>query len=178
MRKIKTVVVCVAIFIMGYTLSLVMNPTMSEADLTAFAVSIMTEEGEARTIGEWVLTQRERMYTEGYNGFYLYGYDLILCGTEDGCLHETAHWIDENLDFPSKKEEFRTALDNFIKECERVEDIGTIDYYCNLQRFPGINNNELDENGWGGYTEAYAEMYIYNMFQKYPMPEIFIEFYK
>ena len=181
MRKVKTVVMCIVIFVMGYTLSLEMNPTMSEADLIAFGVSIIMEEREntRETIREGTRIENAKTYIkEGHaEGLYL-GDGVILCsGEEYACIHEVAHRMDESLGNVSESPEFRTALDDFIKECERTGDSGTIDYYCNLQRFTGINGNALGEKGWGGYGEAYAEMYKYEVHGNFLLPQIFEEFF-
>ncbi len=85
-------------------------------------------------------------YTK-YNGVY-FGNGIFACKSEETCLHELGHAVDEFMDFPSHTQEFADVLDSF---CE-IEAHPA----CEL---PGINSNPLA--GWGGYTEAYAEVYKY-----------------
>ena len=110
--------------------------------------------------------------TGGYNTIST----LMWCTKEGTCIHEVGHWKDDKSDWISNTIEFQEAVDNFIMECTENRD--TSSYCVKLVMFPGINGNELNEKGWGGYGELYAEMYVYNLYYKEPLPNIFIEFYK
>lgn len=125
-------------------------------------------------LGKQIVGLKERMHTGSWGGFYV-GDGVLLCRTEYACIHETGHWKDESLGWISTTPEFKKALDSYIAECIQTGDSGELSYYCNLQRFPGIYGNPIDS--WGGYSEAYAEIYKYNVHSNYPLPRIFIEFY-
>lgn len=143
-------------------------------------VTIIDTEVQITSLAEnldWVRAVEKLMETEAYGGFFISSHDVILCSYEFLCIHEVGHWKDKHLGYPSKTVEFESVLDDFILQCEEVGDNGEDSYYCNLTRFPGINGNELDR-GWGGYPEAYAEIYVYDMALNHPLPEVFIEFYK
>lgn len=109
-------------------------------------------------------------------GVYISG-GVILCSFNEGaCLHEVGHRLDEGGGKISETKEFREALDNFIIRCIINEDEwGIEDFYCNLVRFPGLNGNSIDD--WGGYKEAYAEMYKYNKQLGYVIPAELVEFF-
>ena len=117
------------------------------------------------------------MYGGGAEGLYL-GDGVILCKYNEGaCIHEVGHRLDEGGGKISETAEFRGTLDAFIVWCESMEDVwGEKEFYCNIARFSGINGNPL--NGWGGYGEAYAEMYKYNRQLNFEIPEILKRFFE
>ncbi len=126
-------------------------------------------------LGRNIAELKSLMYDDGWGGFYA-GDGVLLCQTEYACIHETGHWLDEKLGYPSETIEFKETLDTFINVCiENGDEWGNVDYYCNLARFPGVNGNAVDN--WGGYGEAYAEMYKYLVHEDRPLPVVFVEFY-
>ena len=150
--------------------------SVPEIDVQAIVDAVIRDE-EAEAIGENVLAQQALMDEGKQSGYFFSGYEIILCNTEDACTHEVGHWLDKHLGRPSRSRKFRVTVDVFIEECERVGDSGDIDFYCNLQRFPGINDNALYKYGWGGYGEAYAEVYKYDKLLGFTIPSVLVEFY-
>ena len=170
MNRLEVVLQYITVFLLGYLLSLILN----QALMADSAEDLMAE-----ALGKKILANRELMKVEdGFGGFLLPDFDLIVCQYEFACIHEVGHWKDEDLDWISGTIEFKEALDSFILQCEEIEDSGEGSYYCNLIRFPGVNGNDLTEEDWGGYVEVYAEMYVYDMLLGHPLPQIFVEFYK
>lgn len=173
MRKLRKKVVlkyCL-VLIVGFIIGYISNANDYIFDEQALIDSILRD-GQAEAIGKNVLAHQKQMEEGSYTGFFLTKYDIILCNTESTCIHETGHWIDKYLGNISESVEFRQAIDTFILNCEYK-----LTEYCWLALFPGLNNNELNIDDWGGYNEAYATIYEYDMFLGYPMPQVFIEFY-
>ena len=127
---------------------------------------------EVAVMGTWVYYLRDSLDNGEANGYFIEQYNMIICETESACIHEVGHWVDKDLNYPSKEILFQEELDNYIENCN--ED----DYYCNFSTFPGIGSNPLTDNGWGGYAEAYAEMYAITNYNNYELPDNFVEFYK
>ena len=129
-------------------------------------------EKEVQVLTEYdmdILNKREYMLSSGTLGIYV-GDGIILCDTEYACIHEVGHRLDEKYGNISETDEFREAFDSFIADCvEAGDEYGGKSYYCNHARFPGINGNPL--GNWGGYAEAYAEMYKWNVHENRPLPE-------
>lgn len=103
-----------------------------------------------------ILVIRGYIEASKWGGYYFSNLNLIRCKEPFICFHEIAHLLDENLDYPSKSEEFKTDIDAFIVWCKENE---PDDYYCSIKDFPGVNGNSLDENGYGGYSEVYAHLF-------------------
>ena len=124
----------------------------------------------------WGLLDRlESMEAGEIHGFYSYEYRYILCNVETSCLHEVAHWKDDNSDWISVSPEFQEAVDSFIASCTENKDTS---YYCRtFIDFPGLNGNPLRRGYWGGHPEIYAKMYMNNFYYREPIPDIFLEFY-
>lgn len=97
-----------------------------------------------------------QFYTADREGRQYYNtlFNKIVCHNLEGCIHETAHFIDDAHGWISKKE-FKEAI---------LRDFGGVN-------FPGINlpmektchisNIGICFTGWGGWDEFYATMFEY-----------------
>jgi len=93
---------------------------------------------------------------------------LIACRDYDSCLHEIGHKVDHGAGWISKSDKFRTTVQAYRSiafEIPELRDPLTI----RILFFPGIGKQPLKCNGgvftscfwsdgWGGYTELYAEI--------------------
>ncbi len=151
MRKIEIVLT----FIIGFLLCLVIYK-------------------EPILLGNDLLNKIEVMEEGTFSGFYDHDYEWIICNDESSCFHEVGHWIDANKGYISDTSEFKITLNEYVYWCKDLE--VPVDYCKYLISFPGIGGNRI-YNGWGGYSEAYAAIYAYNLYYNRPMPEQFIKFY-
>ncbi len=106
-------------------------------------------------------------------GFFIARWSLILCITEDACLHEVGHWVDKDLERPSRSEEFTQVIDELILNCSYK-----LLEHCWMAIFPGVYGNDFTDDGWGGYSELYAAIYSYDLLYDTPIPTVLEEFYK
>ena len=145
----------------------------------------LVEKGREQELGEYVLAEVSLISSGEKGGVFLTNSGVILCGYEGACIHEVGHWLDKYLGYISETIEFQEALDLYIQSCVEKNDLGSIEYYCNLARFPGLVGNPLESHTfgnetveWGGYTEAYAEMYEYSVLYNHEMPSELSEFFE
>lgn len=78
----------------------------------------------------------------------------ILCSDAYTCKHETGHWIDRSLGYPSVHPAFQAAV------CA-VDGSDAFSQW--VQSFPGVCSNPIlrvpGYADWGGYQEIYADIY-------------------
>jgi hypothetical protein len=119
----------------------------------------------------------------GVGGVY-FGDGLFLAKNERSGLHELGHAINEWRGYPSGSVFFKRAVNTYIYYNQKSFYKCHREVVCRLQYFPGIFGNPMaeieHEDGsigyWGGYSEAYAE--IYAQWKTWaPLPEIFYPFY-
>jgi hypothetical protein len=119
----------------------------------------------------------------GLNGFYVPVLDVVVCRDSYTCLHETAHGFDNGR---SETREFRDAVQLFRIVADTNNSVDEMSYH--IRKFPGIGSDfeqttcrmfiKCEAEGWGGYSELYAEMYAMAGGKTEQIPEIFRTFYK
>ena len=112
-------------------------------------------------------------------GQYL-GNGLLNCQSERACIHELGHYKDELMGFPSRSPEFQKAVSDYYAQHE-IDKITACfgGLNCLLWRMPGIMNHPRLESadGWGGFSELYAEIYAGWRLGKFDIPVEFFPFF-
>jgi hypothetical protein len=119
----------------------------------------------------------------GLNGFYVPVLDVVVCKDAYTCLHETAHGFDNSR---SETQEFRDAVQLFRIVADTNNSVDEMSY--RIRKFPGIGSEheqttcrifiKCEPEGWGGYSELYAEIYAMLGGNIDNIPEVFRQFYK
>jgi len=119
----------------------------------------------------------------GISGFYIPVLDMIVCHDPHTCLHETGHSIDNGR---SETKEFSNAVQIFRIVADTNNSVDEMSY--RIRKFPGIGSDyeqttcklfiKCEPEGWGGYSELYAEIYAMADGNLKNIPEIFRPFYE
>jgi hypothetical protein len=118
----------------------------------------------------------------GLSGFYIPVLDIVVCKDAYTCLHETAHGFDNGR---SETREFANAVQLFRIVADTNNSVDEMSY--RIRKFPGIGSDfeqttcrifiKCEPEGWGGYSEAYAEIFAMAGGITDAIPEVFRPFY-
>ncbi len=119
----------------------------------------------------------------GLNGFYVPVLDVVVCKDAYTCLHEEGHKIDNGR---SETREFSNAVQIFRIVADTNNAVDEMSY--RIRKFPGIGSEheqttcrifiKCEPEGWGGYSELYAEIFAMAGGNLDNIPEIFRPFYE
>lgn len=108
---------------------------------------------------------------------------------EKNAQHELGHLSWEILEMDDRIDEFAAVVDAYIEANEKPTMQCHREMVCILQRYPGLNENPMIEishtledgtiitKEWGGYVEAYADIYAQWKIGWSELPEEFYPFY-
>lgn len=123
-----------------------------------------------------IIYTAQNLYVEKKADGYLFWNNIIVCENSGICFHELGHIKDNQLGYPSQSPEFRKAIDEYLEWCEGGKRFWPAE--CNhLEKFPGINGNELNKQGWGGYEELYCTLFEKYIWNNWLLPENVKMFY-
>jgi len=112
----------------------------------------------------------QNLYVERKPKGYLFWNNIILCEDSGTCFHELAHIKNDQLGYPSQSPEFRKAIDEYLEWCKSNKRFWPVEC-AHLESFPGINGNELNNRGWGGYEELYCDLFEKYIWNNWQLPE-------
>jgi hypothetical protein len=119
-------------------------------------------------------------------GFYIPILNRIVCSDKHTCLHETGHSIDYRRGHISQSYEFAETVQIFRIVSNTNNTVDEMSY--RIRKFPGIGSDyeqttcrlfiKCEPEGWGGYSELYAEIYAMADGNINNIPEVFRPFYE
>ena len=112
------------------------------------------------------------------NGWY-FGSCISIAFNERGGMHELGHCKDYLSGWVSHTREWKNAVEGYVVGCKTF--VNCDDEMIILKTYPGVGGQPMKRIifwDYGGYTEAYAEVYAEWKMEGSIMPDVLLPFYE